>query len=459
MRALRFSFLLAVGLALGACDSGTDPGSDPARTPLAGGATTIFDATSNAFSTPAPNLGAEGLEKHMAGDAAFEAAFVAAPAQVNGGLGPVFNNNACVACHPRDGRGRPPLPGEAAQSVFLRISVQGVADDGSGAPAPVPGFGTQLFDRALFGQTPMGTFGVEYVERQETFADGEPYQLRAPAYRIDAPYQNLPALVFLSPRVAPPVFGRGLLEAIEEATILSRADEADADGDGISGRPNWVWDFARSEVALGRFGLKASNPTVLQQVAGAYRGDIGVTNPYFPVESSHGTSLWDGLDDDPELDAATLDAATFYVQTLAVPARRNANSPLVRRGERLFASARCTSCHLPEVRTGLLPGVPEVSNQLIHPYTDMLLHDMGEGLADGRPDFSADGSEWRTAPLWGIGLTQVVNGHTLFLHDGRARTLMEAVMWHGGEAEFSREAVRHLDATERRALIAFLETL
>jgi len=459
MRFLRYIGCAVLLFAFAACEDGPTPTSGPPTPPMAGGATTIFDATSNAYSTPAPNLGGEALARHMGGDAAFEAAFVSAPAQVNAGLGPVFNNNACVACHPRDGRGRPPFPGEAAQSMFLRISVPGTANDGSGGPAPVPNFGTQLFDKSIFGLTPMASFEIIYLETAGSFADGEPYLLQSPAYRIVDEYRELPAGLMWSPRVAPPVFGRGLLEAIPEANILARADEADADGDGISGKPNWVWDYATGQTALGRFGLKASNPTLRQQVAGAYRGDMGVTNPHFPVESSYGTDLWDGLDDEPELDEETLGLTTFYVQTLAVPARRNLTDPKVRRGEQLFRQAKCGSCHVSEQRTGSLAGVPEVSNQVIYPYTDLLLHDMGEGLADGRPDFDADGREWKTPPLWGIGLSNVVNGHTLFLHDGRARSLLEAILWHGGEGEASREAVRNMSPEDRRALIAFLESL
>lgn len=457
----RSTGLLLASLAFfAACDDDpSSPSGGGTETPLAGGATTIFDATSNAFSTPAPNLEGAAFVRHMEGDAAFEAKFVAAPAPVQGGLGPVFNSNACVACHPRDGRGKPPAPGGTSESMFLRISVPGVNPDGTGAPTPVPGFGTQLFDKALFGVSPMGKMEVVYAESFETFADGEPFSLRTPEYRIDAPYRDLPADVRVSPRVSPAVFGRGLLEAIDEATLLALADASDADGDGISGRPNYVWDYARGVVALGRFGLKASNPTLRQQVAGAYRGDIGVTNPYFDVESSFGTDLWDGAHDEPEIDEATLDVATFYAQTLAVPARRNVDEPNVRRGERLFAQAECSACHVPSLTTGTHPDVAEVSNQVIFAYTDLLLHDMGDGLGDERDDFAATGNEWRTPPLWGIGLTYTVNGHTFFLHDGRARNLIEAVMWHRGEAEASREFVRNLSRSDRRALIAFLESL
>lgn len=430
-----------------------------AVTPLAGGETTVFDNTSQAFSLPASNLTGVSLGKHFDGDAAFEDEFVAAPAAVNSGLGPVFNSNSCVSCHPGDGRGRPPFFGQAPVSIFLRISIPGVAPSGSGGPNPVPGFGAQLFDKSLFGVTPMATFSIEYVEQGGSFDDGEVYSLRAPTYRIQNPYQPMPSNVMTSPRVALPVFGRGLLEAISENTLLFLADEADANTDGISGRANYVWDYSTGARAIGRFGWKANNPTLLQQVAGAYHGDMGVTNPLFQIESSFGAPQFDGKTDDPEIDEEILEVATFYMQTLAVPARRNFSDPLVQRGEKLFEQAHCSGCHIPQLATGSLANVPEVSNQTIFPYTDLLLHDMGESLADNRPDYLADGREWRTPPLWGIGLTERVNGHTFFLHDGRARNFIEAIMWHGGEAEPSKENFRRLTKNDRTALVAFLESL
>ena len=155
----------------------------------------------------------------------------------------------------------------------------------------------------------------------------------------------------------------------------------------------------------------------------------------------------------------TLENVTFYVQTLSVPARRNTDKTEVRQGQLIFAQAGCGSCHIPTLKTGQFEGVASISNQIIHPYTDMLLHDMGDGLADNRPDFLADGNEWRTPPLWAIGLTEVVHGHTFFLHDGRARNLMEAIMWHGGEAENAKSYVNNLSETERDALVAFLNSL
>lgn len=178
--------------------------------------------------------------------------------------------------------------------------------------------------------------------------------------------------------------------------MLGWTDEDDANNDGISGRVNRVWDVGSGTTVIGRFGLKANSPSLLVQTAGAYHGDMGITNEVFPLESTAGQPQDDGVKDDPELTPGVLDDVTFYIQTLAVPARRNINDPVVKKGQILFDQARCTSCHIPTVTTGVLEGVPEVSKQVIHPYTDLLLHDMGEGLADGRPDFLANGQEWKT---------------------------------------------------------------
>ncbi len=445
-----------------ACDSGdpTDPEKmDVSDKKFSGGETTIFDATSHAFSTPAPNLSADGLAKHLEGDVEFEAVFVTVPAELNPGLGPVYNNIACINCHARDGRGRAPTSGEKFTSMLFRVSLPNPNSDGTHGPVPVPGFGTQLNNRAIFGVPPEGTVTIDYTEGEFMTSDGVKVHLRTPSYKIENAYQPLPDDVEISPRVAPVVFGLGLLEAVPESTILALADEDDQDDDGISGKPNYVWDVQKNGLSLGRFGWKANQPTLLQQVASAYHDDMGITTSLLPRESSDGQSQYDGRSDDPELSDEILDVVTFYVQTLAVPARRNLDDPIVQHGEELFESAGCSGCHIPTLQTGTLSDVPEVSNQTIHPYTDLLLHDMGPGLADNRPDFRASGSEWRTPPLWGIGLVKVVNGHTNFLHDGRARGLLEAVLWHGGEAEQSRDAVQEMSASDRNALIAFLESL
>jgi CxxC motif-containing protein (DUF1111 family) len=237
------------------------------------------------------------------------------------------------------------------------------------------------------------------------------------------------------------------LEAIPEADIVQQADPDDRNGDGISGRPNRVWDVVQQAPMLGRFGWKANTPTLLQQSAAAYANDMGVTNPLFPA-----------ADGPQDINMETLTAAAVYVQTLAVPARTLLDDPRVQRGERLFAQANCTACHLSTWRTGEHQ-IPALANQTIHPYTDLLLHDMGAELADGRPDFEADGREWRTPPLWGIGLAQTVLPYSSFLHDGRARTLEEAILWHGGEAELAKETFRTLSAANREALIWFLRSL
>ena len=425
---------------------------------FSGGDTTLFVQSSSAFGNPAPNLSPEGVTRHLIGDSEFEQTFVTAPALLNSGLGPAFNNNSCVACHPKDGRGRPPEEGGISNSFFLRLSVPGT-DPNTEGPLAMTGFGTQLFDRAVFGVQRHAIVNTTYTEIDGKFGDNTPYRLRKPIFTIADPYINLPKEYLISPRVAPPVFGRGLLEAIPDETLLGWTDDDDENNDGISGRVNRVWDVVSGTSVIGRFGLKANSPSLLVQTAGAYHGDMGITNEVFPLESTAGQPQDDGVKDDPELTPGVLDDVTFYIQTLAVPARRNINDPVVKKGQILFDQARCTSCHIPTVTTGVLQGMPEVSQQVIHPYTDLLLHDMGEGLADGRLDFLANGQEWKTPPLWGIGFTKVVNGHTFFLHDGRARDLTEAILWHGGEAESAKEYFRLLSSSDREALIKFLESL
>ena len=455
---------LLVLILLIACDSESPVTVE--STPLfstsefSGGETTVFDASSHAFSIPAPNLSTAAFEKHLEGDVEFEAVFVTAPAVVNPGLGPIYNNVSCINCHSRDGRGRPPGSNEGLVSLLFRLSLPKADGVAAGKPPiPVPGFGTQLNNRSIVDASPEGKVKIDYTEQTLTTADGTRVHLRYPNYTLTETYQPLPENVEVSPRVAPAVFGLGLLEAIPEEVILAYADEADVDGDGISGKPNYVWDVVKQRYTLGRFGWKANQPTLLQQVAAAYNDDMGITTSLFSIENSAGQSQLTQHSTTPEVSDEILDVVTFYVQTLAVPARRNVDNPQVKQGEHLFAKAQCASCHIPTLRTGVLEGVPSVSNQTIHPFTDMLLHDMGPELADNRPDFHASGSEWRTPPLWGIGLVKRVNGHTNFLHDGRARDLMEAILWHGGEAEASRQIVEQMSQIERDALIAFLESL
>ena len=437
-----------------------------AHTALSGGATTIFEDGAEAFETAAPNLSAAHLERHQEGDDAFSLAHVPGPGVAgNGGLGPVFDNTSCEACHLGDGRGQPPpVEGGEFTSMLFRASVAG--QDPHGGPLGIPGgFGGQLQTHNVAGYLPDISAVIHYVETQGTFADGTPYQLHLPQYTINGAYPGLPVAFLFSPRVAPVVFGLGLLEAIPDLAIIGRSDPRDFNKDGVSGRVNLVYDAVRQRRAVGRFGWKANTPNLIQQTAGAYNGDMGVTSDLFPSEPCAGR-IGDPLTDArcngahaAEVDAATVADVAFYTRTLAVPARRNLNDPTARRGERVFYAVGCDGCHTPTLRTGFLPGLPEVSNQVIHPYTDLLVHDMGPGLADGRPDFQASGSEWRTAPLWGIGLVYTVNGHTRFLHDGRAYSLQEAVLWHGGEATAARDRFTHLTKPDRDALLAFLESL
>lgn len=424
---------------------------------LAGGETTVFLRTSKAFGTPAPNLSDENLEKHMDGDAAFEAIFVSHPAQKNGGLGPIFNNNSCVACHPADARASVPDDVNGISGFFYRISIPG--NDGNGGPNPVPGFGTQLQHQSLYGYIPEAKLERNYSYKEIELSDGTMVVLQVPDYRIIQPYMSLPADVQISPRIGMPVFGLGLLEAIKEEDILSNTDPDDLDGDSISGKANYVWDAVTQSVQLGRFGWKAGAASILAQSAGAYSEDMGLTTNIHPVENSFGQSNGDTAYITPEVSDEELELVTFYCLTLGVPAARNLDDAEVIKGYDVFKKLNCIGCHTQSFTTGLIDGLPELSNQKIYPYTDMLLHDMGEDLADNRGEFLANGREWKTRPLWGIGLTAVTSGHTSFLHDGRARNVTEAILWHGGEAEKSKKGFIELSTKDREALLKFINSL
>lgn len=417
-----------------------------------GGDATNYDETSAAYSLPAANLRPEDIGRHIAGDMAFESQFVSAPAPVNPGLGPAFNNNSCVACHRGDGGGKPPEDGASSNTLLMRLSVPGVAPDGG--PNPVPGFGGQLQDQAIFGSKAEARALTRYTPVTGAFADGTPFVLRRPTIALSDPHQALPDGVMISPRMSSPVFGLGLLEAVPETAIVQLADEDDRNGDGISGRPNRVWNIETGAPALGRFGWKANTPSLFQQVAAAYHQDMGVTSPAYPDEASGIASTGE-----TEIDDVTLRATVFYVKSLGAPARRDVADPLVRRGATLFREASCATCHAPTLSTGASPELPALAHQVIHPYTDMLLHDLGPGLSDARPDFRASAQEWRTAPLWGIGLRKRVQGHDAMLHDGRARGVQEAILWHDGEARPARERFVAMTVAEREALIAFLGSL
>lgn len=359
--------------------------------------------------------------------------------------------------------------------MFLRLSVPPRDDADRAALAgyligavPEPTYGGQLQNFSIPGQTAEGKMHVDYAEEPVALAGGETASLRSPAYSVDnLGYGPMQPGTMMSPRVAPPMIGLGLLEAVADADILAIADPEDRDGDGISGKPNWSFDTEAGKLRLGRFGWKAGQPSVSQQNAHAFAGDIGIASAVSPEPWGDCTPAQTACRDAPhgaaagetEIGKTLLDKVAFYARNLAVPVRRDVAAPEVLAGKALFHSAGCPACHRPTFRTQTEGIAPEQAGQLIRPYTDLLLHDMGEGLADNRPEGAADGREWRTPPLWGIGLTETVSGHTFFLHDGRARSLLEAVLWHGGEARPARDAVVAMPPGDRARLIAFLNSL
>jgi CxxC motif-containing protein (DUF1111 family) len=428
-----------------------------------GGDTTRPLVVPNAFSFPAANTPPEHIRAFSFGNRLFNTNWVEAPASVKAfdGLGPLFNRVSCSSCHTKDGRGTPPDDGKGPfDSMLLRISIPGVG--AQGGPKSVPGFGDQLSERGIKDVVPEGVAVIAYSGVNGVFGDGTNFTLRKPAYTIgETGYGPLPNETLISPRVAPHMIGLGLLEAVPDDTLLALEDLGDVDGDGISGRANRVWNTKTKSLSIGRFGWKAGQPDLLNQNAAAAIGDMGLTTTIHPnencttVQSACSTVLNGGL---PEISDDFLEKLTLYTATLSVPAQRGADAPMVKRGAVIFRDMKCSACHIPTLKSGPHP-VAEVAIQTFHPFTDLLLHDMGQGLADNRPEFDADGHEWRTAPLWGLGLVQTVNGHLNLLHDGRARGFAEAILWHGGEAEAAREAFRIAPQTDRDALVAFLKSL
>ncbi len=443
-----------------------------------GAATSHKPINISAFSNPSANMSFERQLEFSVGDGVFRKLWVSAPSSTTSsdGLGPLFNARSCQSCHLKDGRGRPPAPDEEAISMFLRVSIppqneedREALDSLRLAVIPDPTYGTQLQNYSVQGVPAEGRMHIEHVDVPVRLADREVVHLQKPVYSAsDLQYGPLHPQAMLSARVAPPMIGVGLLEAIDEADILAWADPDDANHDGISGRPNRVWSVEQERPMLGRFGWKAGEPSIAQQSAHAFAGDIGISSPLArdpwgdctERESACRTAPH-GVYADKQFEVAPdmFELLVFYSRNLAVPARRKVEDKQVLEGKRLFYESGCASCHRPKYVTRRDPALPEQSHQLIWPYSDLLLHDMGEGLADGRPEGLASGSEWRTPPLWGIGLTATVSGHTSFLHDGRARNLLEAILWHGGEAEAAKQRVVAMPKAEREALLAFLNSL
>ncbi|WMS45157.1 di-heme oxidoredictase family protein [Acuticoccus sp. MNP-M23] len=446
-----------------------------------GGAATSTAATDgNAFSHPSANLTFEEREPFFVGNGIFKKLWVSSPSSTaaSDGLGPLYNARACQRCHLKDGRGHPPRSADDdATSMLMRLSVPPRTAEDEARLAnfdtlriPEPSYGGQLQDFAVPGLAAEGRFSINYDETEIELAGGETASLRKPEITIeDLAYGPMAPDVMTSLRIANPMIGLGLLDAIHPADILALADPDDADGDGISGKPSLVRDPETGALTLGRFGWKASTPSVKVQSAEAFSGDIGISTPLVTdafgecsIAQSECRDLPSGVQPrlgEVEAPDPILPLVAFYSANLAVPARRDLDDPEVLAGKAVFYNTGCASCHTPKFVTSRDAENRAQRFQLIWPYTDMLLHDMGEGLADGRPVGSASGQEWRTAPLWGIGLTETVNGHTNFLHDGRARNLLEAILWHGGEAQAARDKVVALDPEARAALIRYLESL
>ncbi len=455
--------------------------AEPFEPMQAGAATVKKLINADIFSQPSANMTFEGRQQFMVGNGLFRKDWVSAPSstQASDGLGPLFNARSCQACHTKDGRGTvpgfDPLERTDAVALLLRLAVPSGPDSGRAqllahevAALPEPVYGVQLQNFAVAGLPVEGRMTIEYEPIPVKLNGGETATLMKPTYGIeDLGYGPMRADTQISPRLAPPMIGLGLLEAIHEADILANvgADKRD----GIVGRANWVTDVRTGERKLGRFNLKAGQPTVEQQSAAAFSNDMGLSSPLFPshfgdctvnqpecLKMPHGAQPRFGPEEVP---AKLMDFVTIYSSNLGVPARRDTDDARVLAGKRLFYEANCVACHVPKYVTRRDAAQAEHQFQLIWPYTDMLVHDMGEGLADGVTDGMATGREWRTPPLWAIGLTRTVNPNATWLHDGRARSLLEAVLWHGGEAQAARDRVVAMTPEDRADLIRFLESL
>ena len=449
-----FGGVLLLGVAL-AGHVHSDTGEDKPG----GAATSKGPRNRSAFSNPSGNLPFDKQLDFKVGDGVFRKLWVAAPSSTKSsdGLGPLFNARACQACHLKDGRGRPPAAGETPSSLLFALARR------DGLPDPI--YGHQLQTFGIQGHAAEANVEVSHHLQPVKLADGTTVTLHKPQYKLTAPgYGPFDPTTTIAPRIAPPMIGMGLLELIPEADIIARADPEDLNHDGIRGRFRRVPSPSEGgAMKLGRFGWKTGTPSIADQTATAFKNDMGLSTPIFPDdygdctpaqkacrEAPHGSE-----NGEPEVPQKLFDLTVFYAHHLAVPAREGIEAPAVRHGQKLFADIGCAACHVPKHVTGQSAKFPELSGQTIWPYTDMLLHDMGDDLADAGPM----GNLWRTQPLWGLGLTRRVNDHFYLLHDGRADGILEAVLWHGGEAAKARDKVIALSKSDREALLAFLESL
>ncbi|HSI44668.1 MAG TPA: di-heme oxidoredictase family protein [Methylophilus sp.] len=372
------------------------------------------------------------------------------------GLGPLYSRFSCVACHLGNGRGfAPDGPAQSMKTMLVRLSVQ----DPLQGTLPHPVYGEQLNEFGIPGVIGEGIAHIRYETITVTLAGGEEIQLRQPQLSFSELAYGPLTNVLTSARIAPAVFGLGLLDNIPDAEILHQSQRRKPRG--IAGRPNMVWDIAQQKMVIGKFGWKANVPNLRQQIASAFHGDLGITSSLLPIENctpQQTNCLAAPTQAMPELSDQQLNDIQFYLAALAVT-QPEAPSQALQRGAALFKQAQCIECHSNQLRTGKSASIALLNQRTISPYTDLLLHDMGEGLADHRPDFAANGREWRTPPLWGIGLAKKVHPEAGFLHDGRARTLQEAILWHGGEAETAKDHFLNSSKQERELLLKFLKSL
>ena len=426
-------------------------------------AITTDDITRDAYSQPIPAMLDADRTKFIQGRNLVRQSWVIPPSENRNiaGLGPLYNRISCIACHTGNGRGfAPNSPEESMRTMLVRLSVPGI--NPHGGPQPHPAYGSQLNENGVPGVAGEGRAVITYKEKIVKMSDGEQVTLRIPSVSfIEMAYGDFSPNIMTSARIAPALYGLGLLEAVPESTIMALATALKPAG--IKGRVNNVWDVTQGKTAIGRFGWKANTPNLRQQITEAFVGDMGITSPLFPNENCTPVQTecrQSPSAGDPELSNEQLDQVEFYHLALAPPrSRALTKNASLQRGVALFRQAQCSFCHTPQLRTGEFSRLPVLSNKNIAPYTDLLLHDMGDQLADNRPDFLATGREWRTPPLWGIGLAKKIEPNAGFLHDGRARTLLEAIIWHDGEAAVSADAVKSMSTTDRQALLLFLESL
>lgn len=399
----------------------------------------------HAIQVPAPNVtDTDRINQQVAGFPIFHRITTKSE-----GLGPRYINNSCGGCHVNNGKGPATLSKAAknGSSMVVKFKRKGLLSDGT--TPPVRGFGTQLLDHSIRKKDTPPSMKLSWRGVRGQYPDGTVYRLRKPKLSQAVP-TALPRGTITSLRMSPMLIGQGLLEAIPDETLVGMSDPADSNGDGISGRVNIVKDISTGQSAIGRFGFKATEPTVLQQSAAALFHDMQISNPLFFAKPNK-----------IEASQEQLFSLAIYLRLAGVPKARNQDQESVVAGKALFTQVGCDQCHKVTLTTGTHAD-PELSNQTIHPFTDLLLHDMGDGLADGWTEFSATGSEWRTAPLWGLGFASQVTApgdRPLFLHDGRARSIEEAILWHGGEAQQSQQAFRSLPAVQRQSLLDFLGSL